>query len=315
MPIANSSVGPIYGWPYLTTDPSVGAANSVFANESGWIQRHPGPSERKKDEILIAISQLVTTLNAAPLHYYTEVVNATISNIDPGNVAFRLVFNQPVVVTGTPGLLALGAGGLANSNLIYSAALSDPTAGKLVFANGVANVNVSVSGTSKYTVNATSVFGGTSVNAALANTSQTVSTVIATQANLTVITYKPTLTGILGGSAGSNAANSNVVFTVQYNEAVTVTSNSTAPSIVAISNHGAGVANQTIVYNSAASNTTNGTLVFNKASVDISSVNAGYIVFTINSTSTLVGFPLIVGTDDANVAQNTLNGIANTQAF
>src|SRR6266496_1249239 len=111
MPIANNTSGPT--WPYLSGgDPGVQGANSIFATEHGWVQRHTSATGRAKDETLVAIDHLITKMDAAPLHSFVEVVTTTVANngTNTSNVAFRLCFNQPAVVSATPTLRALRAG-------------------------------------------------------------------------------------------------------------------------------------------------------------------------------------------------------------
>ena len=114
------------------------------------------------DEVLVAISNLKANLGA-PTMVRVELVTATVDNANPSNVAFRLLFNEPVTVNGTPTLVAIGTGNTANVTLSYSAALSEPTAGKLVFANATVDLSGAVAATDTLVVNASSVFEGQKV--------------------------------------------------------------------------------------------------------------------------------------------------------
>jgi len=282
---------------------------NVFATGQGWVMRWPW-----QDEVLAAIGQLDINLGI-PTYVGVELVTASVSNIAPSNVAFRLLFNEGVVVTGTPSLIAISsAASPANITLVYSSAQSDPSAGRLVFANATVSLNTAVAGNGSitYTINSTSTFQGANV-ADIAN-ANAVSNTLSTFSNVvTVSAYHP------GYAAADIKSSANAVHpttaqtllvTFNFNEAIaSIAANSTAPSIVALSSNASVIANQTLVYNSGASNLTAGNVVFQLTGVNLTGAND--IVFTVNSTSTLVGFPLIIGVS-GNAAQNTLGGSANT---
>lgn len=152
---ANTSNTTSPTWSYLTEDGSLKLPNSAFATSEGWVVRHRGASGRKKDEVVVGIGGLATQLGI-PRTRLIEVVNTPLTNVNPSNVAFRVCFNQPVTVSGVPTLVAIASGnGVANVTLVYNASLSDPTSGRLVFANGTANFALGVNSLSSMTVNST----------------------------------------------------------------------------------------------------------------------------------------------------------------
>lgn len=278
---------------------------NTYATEQGWVFRWPWG-----EEVLVGIGQLATNLGA-PTITGVELVRA-VSNIASANIRFRLEWNEPVVVSGgVPSIVAIGSNGAANIVLTYSATDSDPNSGKLVFANTTQNLNTAAKADWAFTVNATS--GGANFTNYDAikdrnNSAINVSSTLVGSSVLAIDEYKPGVApeGIVSGAAPSPAANQTLSVTVNFNEAVSVTG---SPSVVAVSDNVAVVANQTLVYYAAGSNTAAGNLVFRKANVDLTGANSA--VFTIDNASTLASWPNIVGVS-GNSAQNTLGASANT---
>lgn len=140
-------------WRHLTKPANAPLSSNVFATAGGWAIRRPWG-----DEIIVAIGGLTTNLGV-PTMVAVELVTLTVDNVTPSNVAFRLLFNEAVTVNGAPTLVALGTGNTANVSLVYNAGLSDPSAGKLVFANATATLAGGIN-TDTLVVNSTSVFAG-----------------------------------------------------------------------------------------------------------------------------------------------------------
>jgi len=278
---------------------------NTYATEQGWVFRWPWG-----EEVLVGIGQLATNLGA-PTITGVELVSA-VSNIASANIRFRLEWNEPVTVSGgTPSIVAIGSNGAANIVLTYSATDSDANSGKLVFANTTQNLNTAAKADWAFTVNSTS--GGANFTNYDAikdrnNSSINISSTLVGSALLAIDAYKPGIApgGIVSGAAPSPAANQTLSITVNFNEAVTVTG---SPSVVAVSSNTSTIANKTLVYHAASSNTTAGNLVFRLTGIDMTGANS--IVFTINGSSTLANWPNIVGIS-GNSAQNTLGASANT---
>lgn len=144
-------------WRWLQKPTSAPKSANVFATPSGWVHRWPWG-----DEVLVGIGGLDTNLGV-PTMLAVELVTTTVDNANPSNVAFRLTFNEGVTVNGSPTLVAIGTGNTANVSLVYSAGLSDPTAGKLVFANATVDLSGGVAATDTLVVNSTSTFQGDKV--------------------------------------------------------------------------------------------------------------------------------------------------------
>jgi hypothetical protein len=157
---------------------------NTYATEKGWTFKWPWG-----EEVLVGIGGLAT-LMGAPTCAVVEAVTTTIRDLTPANVAFRLVYNEGVVVTGTPSIVAIGANGAANVVLTYAAAQSDPSAGRLVFANttiglgGLGNGTLTVNSTSggaNYT-NYANITDATNTSVTITNTIVGANTVVITQA-------------------------------------------------------------------------------------------------------------------------------------
>ncbi len=332
---ANTSNAAKPSWGYLTDmhRGALGNSANVFADSRGWVLRHPWG-----DEVLVAISDLSASLGG-PVIVGALVLTSPLSNVQSTNVEVLLLTSEAVNVNGVPTIVALtndgNAGQAANLVLSYSAALSDPSAGKLVFVNSTAgllgNNNATVNGvitgngSHTLTINASSTFGGQLIvdkeqddagNLTPANVSTTFANAYAQ--TMTISAYHPGLgnsstgtglnSAILAGAQPHPVAAQTVSFTLQYNEALTVTG---TPLVLAI---GTGLAaNVNLAYNAASSNTTNGTLIFSNTNVSLVGDNSAS--FVLNSTSTLVGWDGIVGAVSGNAAQNTLGVSSNTRTI
>lgn len=132
---------------FANTSTGNNSAN-VYATKQGWVIKRPWG-----EEVLVAIGGLDTNLGVPT---YTGVdAGPAIANAAAQIVEFTLTWNEPLAVSGSPTVLAIGAAGAANSILTYSSALSEPLAGKLVFRNASVNLAaIPVGGT--LTINATS---------------------------------------------------------------------------------------------------------------------------------------------------------------
>lgn len=122
--------------------------NKVYATEQGWVYKWPWG-----EEILVGIGGLAT-LMGAPTSVAVESITTGLTSTNPGTVQFRVVWNEPLIVTGTPSIVAIGDGGAANVTLVYDASLSEPLSGRLVFSNTTVDLSGTQGGT--LTVNATS---------------------------------------------------------------------------------------------------------------------------------------------------------------
>lgn len=131
---------------------TIGAGNNsanTYATEKGWVFRWPWG-----EEIIAAIGGLATLL-AVPTYTGVYANPGAVANAAAQTVSFTLTWNEPLAVSGTPSIVAIGSNGAANVTLTYAASVSEPLGGKLVFRN--TNVNlaaVAVGGI--LTVNATS---------------------------------------------------------------------------------------------------------------------------------------------------------------
>jgi hypothetical protein len=275
---------------------------NVFATSSGWVMRWPWG-----DEILVGIGGLNTNLGV-PTHVGIELVTSGVSNISPATVAFRLLFNEGVAVSGSPTLRGITSAGPANISLVYDSTQSDPTAGKLVFANTTAVLNTAVAGNGSITitVNTTSVFDGSTTTDLL--TANAVANALVTgSASVTIAQYKPGLAGIVAGANPGHTASETLSIEFDYNEAVTITG---VPTVVLIASN-ASHANVTASYNAASSNTSNGQVVFKATAVDLSGVGIVGMTFKANSTSVLTGFSGITGAS-GNLVQNSTSTFTGT---
>lgn len=277
--------------------------SNVVATPQGWVYKWPWG-----DEVLIAIGGLTTELGV-PTQVGVELVSLVLANSVSSNIAFRLLFNEPLTVNGTPTLVAISSNTslLANVTLVYDATASDLSAGQIVFANNAANLGTGaiVSNAVTLTVNTTSVFDGSAVFDA--ETGNAVSNTLVIASNTVAITeFVPGLVKIFAVGALTNAAAQTVSFALDYNAGLAVTG---TPTVKAISSNSEVVANLTLSYSNTLSNLTAGNLVFVAANTDLSAADT--LVFTVNASSVLVGF---AGIKDAsgNVVQNTLLGFANT---
>ena len=147
-------------WVWLTAP---GRANSapksanVFATGSGWVHKWPWGNE-----VLVAIGNLASNLGTATLAALYAALSAPLSKATGSGqtVAVAVDFNEAVLVTGTPTVVAIqAAANVANVTLTYSSADSEPEQGRLVFKNAAVDLtNANVGGT--LTVNSTSVVTG-----------------------------------------------------------------------------------------------------------------------------------------------------------
>lgn len=143
-------------WTSLTTltrgkKPPMNA--NVFASSLGWMMRRPWG-----DECIVKIGGLATLLgNAAVLLLAQFPAQANVVNAAAQTLAATISFNKPVVVTGSPTVVAIqAAANVANVTLTYSSTDSDANCGRLVFKNTTVNLaTANVGGT--FTVNSTSV--------------------------------------------------------------------------------------------------------------------------------------------------------------
>lgn len=143
------------GWGATTSDESKpkwewlsSRLANTFATDSGWAHRWPWG-----DEILVAIGGLATNLGVATL-VDLLVSTAPVANAASQVVQVAALFNEPVTVTGTPTVVAIGTG-VANATLTYSSADSDLTKGFVVFKSAPLDL-AAVAVDSTFTVNATS---------------------------------------------------------------------------------------------------------------------------------------------------------------
>ncbi len=314
-------------WEYLTGQRGrLGTLANVFATPQGWVQRHAWG-----DEILVATSADLSAVFGPPVITMFEIVTLGLSNSQTTNVVARMVISEPVSVNGTPTLLAIKSGGsTGNLVLSYVAGASDPGAGYLIFANttpgALGNCNATINGvvigagSFTFKVNATSTFQGDKIvdgeeyaagNLTPGNVSTTFANAYAQ--TITIAAYKPGLTpdapaGILAGAQPHPAAAQTVSWTVQFNEAVTVTG---VPTMVMIGTGGA--VNATVSFSNALSNVANGTMIFTNAALDLTGDNS--LSFVLNSTSVLTGWSGIVGVTSGNTTVNTLGFSSNTRTI
>lgn len=102
--------------------------NRTFADDRGWVYRHPNGDE----EILVAIGQLSgvdgSTRLAAPTVDGVEFADAAVTDGD--TLMLNVYYNEPVEVTGTPRVPITG---ITATTMDYVSGSSDPTRGWLVF--------------------------------------------------------------------------------------------------------------------------------------------------------------------------------------
>ena len=252
-------------WKFLERD----LAN-VFATPKGWVRRLPWV-----DDILVAIGGLSTKLGTPTVT--SAVFRANVVNRSTQTLGVDVLFNEPVTVSGTPTLQAIGTMA-ANVTLSYVAGKSTPNTGKLVFEN--TNVNLSsATGEHAFTVNTTSVLSGWN-NIVDAATSNVVANSMTAVASMNVQTISA-ITSLVTPNV-VNATAQTLQVTVTFDKPLTVTG---TPTVRAI---GTGTANQTLSYAASLSSPATGVLVFNVVA-DLSAVTVGS-TFTVNSTSVLVGW-------------------------
>lgn len=132
---------------------TVNNQNKVYATEQGWTYKWAWG-----EEILVGIGGLASQLGAPTIQDVESINGATVQNeVTPSQLAFMLVWNEPVVVTGTPTIVAIGTAPASNVILSYDSTQSDPDAGRLAFANTTVDLSGMTTGT--LTVNATSGAG------------------------------------------------------------------------------------------------------------------------------------------------------------
>ena len=181
---SSSEQKPKHPWLVSGGGASTNNLSNTYATEQGWVFRWPWG-----EEVLAGIGGLASAMGAPSL-VALEAVTTTIQDLTPANIAFRLVYNEPVAVTGTPSIIAIGANGAANVVLTYDSSQSTPSAGRLVFANttlglgglfnGTLTVN-STSGTSNYT-NFANITDVTNTSVTIVSTITGSNTVVITQA-------------------------------------------------------------------------------------------------------------------------------------
>ena len=100
----------------------------TFADDRGWVYRHPDGNE----EVLVAIGELAgtddSTRLAAPTVDGVEFANASVTDGD--TLVLNVYYNEPVTVTGTP---QVPVAGITASTMDYASGSSDPTRGWLAF--------------------------------------------------------------------------------------------------------------------------------------------------------------------------------------
>jgi len=146
-------------WSWLKNGTFFGSAvnnyNKVYATGQGWVYQWAWGKE-----VLVAIGNLDKNMGTPNLVAVEAVTTSIYDNVNPANVAFRIIWNEGVNVTSTPvTVTAIGAGNVPNVTLSYNAALSQPSQGRLVFSNNTVNLN-GYGGQGNLTVNASSTTSG-----------------------------------------------------------------------------------------------------------------------------------------------------------
>lgn len=245
--------------------------------------------------IPVAAYSTVHVYLTKPVHTATVRVPAAVDSVKDTTgqqLGFSLDFNDVVVVTGVPFVIAIGPNtGIANTKLSYNAAASNVALGNLVFQSTLQDYSA-LTGNCLFTL----ATDGTSTNSsdlwAGIVGAPPIGVVVAHGVivgnTINVIQHEPFQ--IAGGAlAGANVvalAAQPLVFSVQLDRAAIVNTTIATPTIKALSD-GAG-ANTVLTYASGNGTTT---LVFSNTA-DFSGIVANQ-TYIINSTSVITGFNAI----------------------
>jgi len=289
-------------WTWLTT---VGRGNTapksanVVATEKGWAMRWPWGLET-----LVAIGGLATALGIANVASLHVAAPSEKPNVASQTLTMLVSFNEPVEVTGTPTIRAITSGGPANVSLAYVSASSDPTTGRLIFANTTANLGAAAGAAGvTATVNSTSVVTGFDGITDAGNANAVANGVpAALSAQWTIVSALPFQSVNVPSGTVEAADEQTVSFILGFNRAVTLINASAVMSLRAITSGDVTVANAVLTFVSAVNATH---LLFSSPEIDLSGITEN-VTFTVNSTSTLVGFANITDLN-GNVAANTIS--------
>jgi hypothetical protein len=232
----------------------------------------------------IPIYQAIPTQGAA-VRYGTATANTG------QKIGFALDWSEGLVVTGTPGVIAVAPNtSYANLMLSYVAAASNLTVGNLVFQSAAQDFSA-VTANVLYTL----ATDGTSLNAATKLDtivgaelgSANVANAIYVGNTFSVVSYQPFAVSVTPGADIYTTTGQVISFSLVLDRHALVTG---TPTIRAISSN-ASVANVTLGYVSGDST---GTLLFSNT-VDLSAIT-GNQTYVVNSTSVITGFSGIANT-------------------
>ena len=292
------------------------ASNTLVVNSSSTVTGWDGISDAETandvaNGVPTAESLTISVYQEKPVHVAT-LRSGTAKDTTAQQIGFALDFNDVVVVTGVPFVIAIGANvGVANTKLSYNAAASNTAIGNLVFQSAANLDFTALTGNSTYTLttngastNTTDLWAGITGPAPILGV-VTHGVVVAN--TFVVVQNEAFLSGNKGGANVTNSTAQVVAFTLVFDRSVLVNTAVATPTILAISNH-ASIANATLSY---ASGNGSSNLIFQSANLDLSTAANGY--YFVNSTSTIVGFNAISNTGVASDLTGVLTGaVANT---
>lgn len=273
----------------------------LYATSSGWVVKWPWG-----EEIVVGIGGLAGLLGRANTAGI-DVLTTSVENVATSNVAIAFGTNEPVAVNGVPTIVAIGTGAMGNVTLAYSASLSEPTAGFLVFANAAASLGNNGYANTTLTVNASSVAAGWAGITDPADSNNAIANGVPAGISCVVNIYqeKPIHTGTLRVGTATNTANQFVGFALKFNEPLTIIG---TPTVLAVGDANAAM-NLVLSYVQASSNCVDGNIVFKSAATSFAAKTMN-VVFTVNSTIQIVG---IAGITDARGKAPSANlAVANT---
>lgn len=294
-------------------DDLVANASSVV---SGWDTIHDAETGNTvANGVPAGVSLTIPVYQQKPIHVTTLRVGSAQDTTNQ-QIGFALDFNDAVVVTGTPFVIAIGPNtDIANTQLTYNAAASNTSLGNLVFQSA-ANLNFStLTGNCQFTLTT----NGASVNSSdgwsgITGPAPVLGVVahgVVVANTFTVVQNEPFLSGntLRTGANATNGSAQTISFTIRFDRAVLVNTSIATPTIVGISNH-ASFSNATLSY---ASGTGSGNLVFTAANLALTGASNG--AYHVNSTSAISGWNAISNTGIASELTGTATGIVANAVY
>lgn len=144
------------GWDYLSNQMGLNVANTV-PDIRGWKLRQPGGGE----EILTVQGGLALALSVAAVTNLSGVLAAAAGQVLKVGVQLNYGTNLGLANAANIAIRAQSNdANIANVSLVYSAALSVPSEGNLVFVSAATNLTAATVGVTKLFVNSSSIVSG-----------------------------------------------------------------------------------------------------------------------------------------------------------